>query len=131
MTLPAAWMRFAQRLLRTICPYCTEPHRPPERALAAWGLDRHENPNFQRGRGCPRCNNTGYRGRTGVFEVLLVDEDIQDLILRGSSSQEINRAAAAAGKLRLLKEDAADKVARGITTLEEAASKVMSLADEA
>ncbi|MDD5475321.1 MAG: GspE/PulE family protein [Syntrophales bacterium] len=121
---------FAQRLLRTICPYCTEKYTPPERALAAWGLDTYENPNFQRGRGCPRCMNTGYRGRTGVFEVLLVDEDIQELILRGSSSQEINRAAVAAGKLKLLKEDAADKVARGITTLEEAASKVMNLGEE-
>ena len=121
---------FAQRLLRTVCPYCTEPYRPPEQALAAWGLDKVENPNFQRGRGCPQCMNTGYRGRTGVFEVLMVDEDIQDLILRGSSSQEINRAAIAAGKLRLLREDAAEKVAKGLTTLEEAASKVMNLNEQ-
>jgi type IV pilus assembly protein PilB len=71
--------------------------------------------------------NTGYRGRTGVFEVLRVDDEVQDMILRGNSAQEISRAAVSAGKLRLLKEDAADKVARGITTLEEAASKVMNL----
>jgi type IV pilus assembly protein PilB len=118
---------FAQRLVRTVCPYCKEPYRPPDNALIAWGLDKVENPNFQRGRGCVQCMNTGYRGRTGVFEVLRVDDEVQDMILRGNSAQEISRAAVSAGKLRLLKEDAADKVARGITTLEEAASKVMNL----
>jgi type IV pilus assembly protein PilB len=118
---------FAQRLIRTVCPFCKEPYRPPESALVAWGLDKIENPNFQRGKGCPQCMHSGYRGRTGVFEVLRVDEEIQELILRGSSAQEISRAAVRAGKLRMLKEDAADKVARGITTLEEAASKVMNL----
>ena len=118
---------FAQRLVRTVCPYCREPYRPPEKVLVAWGLDKVENPNFQRGRGCPQCMNTGYRGRTGVFEVLRVDDDIQEMILRGASAQEITKAAVSAGKLRLLKEDAAEKVARGITTLEEAASKVMNL----
>jgi type IV pilus assembly protein PilB len=118
---------FAQRLIRTVCPFCKEPYRPPESALIAWGLDKIEHPNFQRGKGCPQCMHSGYRGRTGVFEVLRVDEEIQELILRGSSAQEISRAAVKAGKLRMLKEDAADKVARGITTLEEAASKVMNL----
>jgi type IV pilus assembly protein PilB len=118
---------FAQRLVRTVCPYCKESYRPPENALAAWGLDKVENANFQRGKGCPQCMNTGYRGRTGVFEVLRVDDEIQELILKGNSAQEITRIAVRAGKLRLLKDDAAEKVARGITTLEEAASKVMNL----
>jgi len=118
---------FAQRLVRTVCPYCKESYRPPENALAAWGLDKVENANFQRGKGCPQCMNTGYRGRTGVFEVLRVDDEIQELILKGNSAQEITRIAVRAGKLRLLKDDAAEKVAKGITTLEEAASKVMNL----
>jgi type IV pilus assembly protein PilB len=67
----------------------------------------------------------GYRGRTGIFEILVNDEMIQEMILKGSSSQEITRVAKEAGKLRTLKEDAANKVIQGITTLEEAASTVM------
>ncbi|MCD6153604.1 MAG: Flp pilus assembly complex ATPase component TadA [Syntrophobacterales bacterium] len=116
---------FAQRLIRTNCPYCTESYKPPEEALAVWGLDKVENANFQRGRGCPQCLNTGYRGRTGIFEVLVNDETIQQMILEGRTAQEITKKARRAGKLRTLKDDAASKVARGITTLEEAALTVM------
>jgi type IV pilus assembly protein PilB len=116
---------FAQRLVRTICPYCKEPYSPPEAALVAWGIDRVENANFHRGKGCPHCMYKGYRGRTGIFEILVNDEMIQEMILKGSSAQEITRAAKEAGKLRTLKEDAASKVIQGITTLEEAASTVM------
>jgi type IV pilus assembly protein PilB len=121
----ALLVSFAQRLVRTVCPYCTEPCRPPESALIAWGLDKAEKPNFQRGKGCYQCMNTGYKGRTGIFEVLMNDEVIQEMILKRKSSQEITRAAVAEGKLRTLKDDAADKVLQGITTLEEAASAVM------
>jgi type IV pilus assembly protein PilB len=116
---------FAQRLMRTICPYCKESYRPSEAALVAWGLDKAENPDFQHGAGCYQCMNTGYKGRTGIFEVLVNDEMIQEMILKRSSAQEITKAAVAAGKLRTLKDDAAGKVLQGITTLEEAASAVM------
>jgi type IV pilus assembly protein PilB len=121
----ALLVTFAQRLVRTICPYCKESYRPPEPALVAWGLDKVANANFQRGKGCYQCLNTGYRGRTGVFEVLANDEMVQEMILKRRSAQEITRAAIAEGKLRTLKEDAAEKVIQGITTLEEAASAVM------
>lgn len=121
----ALLVSFAQRLVRTICPYCKEPYRPTEAALAAWGLSKVENTNFQHGKGCYQCLNTGYKGRTGLFEVLANDDMIQEMILKRRSSQEITRTAVAEGKLRTLKEDAADKVIRGITTLEEAASAVM------
>jgi len=116
---------FAQRLVRTNCPYCKEPYRPPEAALKAWGLDKVENAHFERGKGCYQCLNTGYKGRSGIFEVLVNDEMIQDLILRRASAQEIARQAIAAGKLTTLQQDAADKVLNGITTIEEAASAVM------
>lgn len=116
---------FAQRLIRTVCPYCKEPYAPPMDALKAWGLDQVEGADFQRGRGCIQCMNTGYKGRTGVFEVLQIDETTQHMILRGKTAQEITRAAKRAGTLRTLKDDAADKVIRGITTLEEAISTVM------
>jgi len=116
---------FAQRLIRTNCPYCIEPYRPPEEALAAWGLDRVGNASFQRGRGCPQCMNTGYRGRTGIFEILINDEMIHHMIVKESTAQEITRAAKEAGMLQTLRDDAASKVVQGITTLEEAASTVM------
>ena len=116
---------FAQRLVRTICPYCKETYQPPKAALAAVGLEGVENGSFMRGKGCNQCMNTGYKGRTGIFEVLVNDEMIQRLILEKRSAQEIAREAKKAGKLRTLQEDAAAKVLRGITTLEEAAGAVM------
>jgi len=119
---------FAQRLVRTICPYCKERYNPQASALAIFGItaEEAENANFQRGRGCNNCRNTGYKGRTGIFEVLVNDEMVQDMIIKQRPSQEITRAAVAAGKLKTLKEDSAQKVMQGITTLEEAASAVMT-----
>ena len=119
---------FAQRLVRTICPYCKESYIPPPKALAAFGITVTEakDANFQHGRGCSQCNNTGYKGRTGVFEVLAIDEMIQDMIVNRRPNPEITRAAVAAGKLKTLQKHAAGKVIQGITTLEEAASAVMS-----
>jgi type IV pilus assembly protein PilB len=119
---------FAQRLVRTICPYCKENYNPPVNALDAFGITEEEakNAHFQRGKGCSQCKNTGYKGRTGLFEVLVNDEMIQDMIIKQRPSPEITRAAVAAGKLKTLREDAAQKVIQGITTLEEAASAVMA-----
>jgi type IV pilus assembly protein PilB len=119
---------FSQRLVRTVCPYCKENYNPPENALVTFGIKTAEinKANFQRGKGCSQCKNTGYRGRTGIFEVLVNDEMIQDMIIKQRPSQEITRAAVAAGKLKTLKEAAAQKVIQGITTLEEAVSAVMA-----
>jgi len=122
----ALLVSFAQRLMRTICPYCRESYRPAEVALVGWGLDKVENHEFQRGAGCYQCMNTGYKGRTGIFEVLVNDEMIQEMIMKRKSAQEITKAAVAAGKLRTLKDDATAKVLQGITTLEEAISAVMA-----
>ena len=116
---------FAQRLVRTICPYCKENYQPPKEALKAVGLDGAEDANFQRGKGCNQCMNTGYKGRTGVFEVLINDEMVQRMILERRPAQEITWEAKKSGRLRTLQEDAASKVLLGITTLEEAATAVM------
>ncbi len=118
---------FAQRLLRTVCPYCKESYQPSQSALAALGITAEEekNANFQRGKGCYQCKNTGYKGRTGLFEVLVNNDMVQDMILKRYSNQAITKAAVDAGILRTLREDAAAKVMSGITTLEEAASAVM------
>jgi type IV pilus assembly protein PilB len=115
---------FAQRLIRTICPYCMERYRPNEKIVAGWGL-KVDGANFQRGRGCPACMGTGYRGRTGIFEIVLNDEEVQDMILRGIPAQEISRLLKQKGKLRTLKEDAMSKVLSGVTTIEEASAAVM------
>jgi len=119
---------FAQRLLRRVCPYCKEAYHPPLKALNTFGITAEEaqSANFQRGKGCSQCNNTGYKGRTGVFEVLAVDEMVQDMIVAQRPSPEVTRAAVAAGKLKTLQRDAAQKVMRGITTLEEAVTVIMS-----
>lgn len=117
---------FAQRLLRTVCPYCKEPYRPPEKALAAWGLADTKDAVFMRGKGCQQCIQTGYKGRTGIFEVLVNDEAIQEMILTKVPAHEMTREAVAAGKMTTLQQNAALAVAKGLTTLEEAQATVMS-----
>ena len=116
---------FAQRLVRTICPNCKTSYRPPQEALESWGLTRFRDVDFKRGKGCFNCMHTGFKGRTGIYEVLIVDEIIQDLILKNKSAHEIARAARESGDFTTLKENAAEKVIQGITSLEEAASAVM------
>jgi type IV pilus assembly protein PilB len=116
---------FAQRLVRKLCHECRKPYSPPRELLAAWGLERLQGTLYNRGKGCLNCRNTGYKGRTGIFEVLIIDEMVQSMILQRRSAREITRAAKEAGILRTLKEDAAQKVADGITSLEEAAFAVI------
>ena len=118
-------LSIAQRLVRRVCDYCKKPYQPPPEALTFWELDKLDDAVFLQGTGCFNCMDKGYRGRTGVYEVLIIDEMVQDMILGRSSAQEITRAAQKAGKLRTLREDAAQKVLDGITTLEEAASAIM------
>jgi type IV pilus assembly protein PilB len=116
---------FAQRLVRTICPNCKTSYQPPEEALKSWGLERFKDADFKHGKGCFNCMHTGFKGRTGIYEVLIVDEMIQDLILKRKSAHEIARAAHDSGHFTTLKENAIEKVIQGITSLEEAASAVM------
>lgn len=115
----------AQRLVRKTCPYCRESYTPDPALLRFWGLQDVKDAHFQRGTGCYRCNNTGFKGRCGVYEILLNDEQVQEMILHRASSQEITRTLQKNGNLRTLKEDAAFKVLEGITTLEEATRAVM------
>lgn len=116
---------FAQRLVRKVCPDCKEQYNPPEQAMNFFGIDKSEGVEFVRGKGCYHCMNTGYRGRTGIFEVLVIDDQIEDMILDRVSASEITRVSRESGKLKTLKDDAADKIRQGITTIEEALSTVM------
>lgn len=113
----------AQRLVRRICPHCKEEHHPPSVFMEALGMGQKSGP-FFKGRGCARCNHQGYAGRVGVYEVLLVDEEVQDMILRRESPKKIAKSLVQAGKLRTLRENVADKVRQGVTTAEEAMSTV-------
>ncbi|MEJ2642462.1 MAG: ATPase, T2SS/T4P/T4SS family [Desulfosarcinaceae bacterium] len=115
----------AQRLVRKICPYCAKPYSPPKEALELWGLDKVQGANFMKGTGCFNCMDMGFKGRTGLYEVLTIDDFIQDMILKQASAQAITRAATESGRLTTLKDDAARKVLEGVTSLDEAASAVM------
>lgn len=114
----------AQRLVRRICTHCTEEYQPSHLILQALGLDSDAGP-FFRGKGCSRCNQQGYSGRVGIYEVLLVDDAIQDMIMKRESSRHISRHLVQSGKLRTLRESAAEKVRQGVTTAEEAMTTVM------
>jgi len=108
----------AQRLVRVICQRCKEEDRRDfGEEFRRIGKDGEEI-KIYRGRGCKACNNTGYAGRTGIYEILIVDEEIRRLIMRKASSEEIRERAVEKG-MRLLKEDGWEKVKAGITTLEE------------
>jgi len=108
----------AQRLIRLICPHCKEVVPAAEvNALPAWSGP--EVPRvLYRGKGCRECLGTGYRGRTGIFEFMLVTEDIRELILRRASTGEIRRAAMEHG-MHVLRMDGLRHLAPGRTTLEE------------
>lgn len=111
----------AQRLLRRICPRCIEPHQASLKQLRAMGMEKQQNAviHFFKGKGCSYCADTGYKGRVGVFEVLNVEETIQQMIIKRASAQAIKQSAVDSGNLFTLQSDAARKVLQGLTTFEE------------
>jgi type IV pilus assembly protein PilB len=117
----------SQRLVRKNCPHCIESYTPRKDLLLAFGIREEMLPrfSFQRGTGCRTCHQTGYSGRMAIYEVLQVDEMVQDMIMRGATAKDIAKACVQAKTMRTLKADALAKVARGLTTLEEAAGAVM------
>jgi len=106
----------AQRLARLICPHCRVRYQPSPAAVEALGLDASAE--FTRGRGCPACGHTGYRGRVGIFELLRLTPALKERIRAGAGEAEI-RAAAASGATRWLCDDAVTKIQEGLTTVEE------------
>ena len=108
----------AQRLVRTVCSRCKVPFEPPKELLERIGLDRNKKYTFYEGKGCRHCRGTGFRGRMGIFEILLVDDQIRELILKKASAEEIKKAAIKSG-MKTLREDGLLKVQEGITSLDE------------
>ena len=106
-----------QRLLRKICADCKEEYLPPPAVLES--IDVHESVPLYRGRGCPICRNTGYKGRTGVFEVLVMDDEIRELVV-DKVSTDVLKKKAIESSMREMRGDAIKKALLGVTTLEEA-----------
>jgi len=117
----------AQRLVRKVCPDCREECQPTQRELRELGLlsadaglsdIEQKNGKFFVGKGCDKCFQTGFRGRTGVYELMMISEEIQELIYRRESAGAIKRAALNSG-LQTLRMDGTGKVIKGITTIKE------------
>ncbi|MGV8082433.1 MAG: GspE/PulE family protein [Coriobacteriia bacterium] len=109
----------AQRLARRLCPECKEEWKPKRSTLIEVGYDSDNVPkSVYRAVGCRRCGGTGYQGRLGVHEVLLVTEQIRALCVSGASAEEIRREAIAEG-MRTLRQDGLEKVRMGFTSIEE------------
>jgi type IV pilus assembly protein PilB len=108
----------AQRLVRRICKECRVPYSPTTDELKLAGLDPNESLEGFRGKGCLACRNTGYIGRIGIYELLLVDREISNLILKSAPGYEIRELARKNGMITLL-EDGVVKIKRGDTTLSE------------
>lgn len=110
----------AQRLVRLLCPHCKEPYAPNEDVLANIGLSRAdiEGRVLYRKAGCSYCMQRGYRGRTAIFEIMLIDEEMKRLILKTSDATQIARLASERG-MRTLLQAGARKVLMGLTTPEE------------
>jgi type II secretory ATPase GspE/PulE/Tfp pilus assembly ATPase PilB-like protein len=108
----------AQRLVRKICPSCKEAYKPSAEAIADIGLPVPDGASFYRGKGCKACKNTGYKGRLGIFEMLMLNEKMRDLVLAKVSSNTIKKAAQENG-MKTLREDGLEKVLSGVTTIDE------------
>ncbi|MBC8473359.1 MAG: Flp pilus assembly complex ATPase component TadA [Candidatus Omnitrophica bacterium] len=110
----------AQRLVRTICPSCREAYKPSEEEAKILSLSPEDVNSLKlyRGKGCPTCAYTGYKGRMGIFELFIMTDEARELVLNNSSSTELNKKAKESG-MKGLKEDGLNKVKRGYTTVEE------------
>ena len=120
----------AQRLVRTLCAHCKESYVPDAQLLASTGLGRFCAPGqpIYRAVGCEHCRHTGYRGRTGIHELLVLDEPLRRAIIEGRDANSLHTLAAQSGMLNLF-EDGLRKVAAGTTTLDELARVTQDHAD--
>lgn len=110
----------AQRLVRVLCEHCKEAYKPDMAIYQSLGVrpDRLSKYNFYRAKGCDQCFQTGYRGRIGIYELMLMDTSLKTLIQRTYDSYEIKKEALKRGMITL-RRDGIEKVLRGITTIEE------------
>jgi type IV pilus assembly protein PilB len=110
----------AQRLVRVNCPKCKQPYQPLDTQIEAAAIppEMLEGATFMKGRGCSNCQKSGYKGRLGIFELMVMTNKIREMAFQGAATQEIRRAAVSQG-MRIMFEDGVAKACRGITTLDE------------
>jgi len=118
----------AQRLVRKVCKQCAAPWTPPENELRQLNLDTAtiQNATFMKGKGCSNCSNTGYRGRFGIFEIFVIDDDARKLIYEKVPSSVLRTRAREMG-MRTLREEAINLVAQDITTVSEVIRSIYAL----
>jgi type IV pilus assembly protein PilB len=111
----------SQRLLRTVCPVCKISHTPTSHELQRLDYSANDivGAKFQKGRGCSNCQHTGYKGRVGIFELLILDEFVRDAVLQRKPGKALREISIESSGLITLLEDGITKAARGVTTFEE------------
>jgi type IV pilus assembly protein PilB len=116
----------AQRLVRRVCGNCKEDHPHPSQALVEAGFTQEEAKAVipKKGKGCDRCNHTGYKGRVGLYEVMEITEELRELILVGASALELRKKAVEEGMITL-RRSGLQKVIDGVTTIEEVARETV------
>jgi type IV pilus assembly protein PilB len=117
----------AQRLVRKICLGCKTPFEPTETQLMELGLTPEDvkGKTFYYGRGCTKCNNTGYRGRIGIFEIMVFNDELRGLVMNHASTGILRAAGQKAG-MRLLRDNGLAAIYDGITTIEEVVKETIS-----
>ncbi len=116
-----------QRLIRKLCTFCKEPYKPEPFEKMILGIKEDENPTLYRAKGCPKCDDIGYKGRTSLLEVLKVDEDMDELIAQRATQKVLLEHARSKGFKRL-SDDGIRRILEGLTSLEEV-SRVVDLTD--
>lgn len=117
----------SQRLVRLVCPHCREEYAPDPEELDALGMRYDPAVKFFRGTGCPMCFGTGYRGRTGVFEILVLDRALRARITGGATREELQIAIEQSGSYRTMADSCRELVLNGVTTVEEARKTITAL----
>ena len=117
----------SQRLVRKVCPHCREEYRPSPEEFEAIGLRYDPGVRFYRGSGCPMCFGTGYRGRTGVFEILVIDRALRSRITGGATREELKDAIERTGSFKTMEDSCRELVLTGVTTVEEARKTITAL----
>jgi type II secretory ATPase GspE/PulE/Tfp pilus assembly ATPase PilB-like protein len=115
----------AQRLVRRICPKCKESYVVTHEEVELSKGNIKPGTILYRGRGCNACEGIGYKGRTGIFELLSMNKKLRSLLIKGTNSEELERTAREAG-MKTLRQDAIEKASAGITTLEEVISTTLA-----
>ena len=110
----------AQRLVRKICSHCKTEYTPAEEQLMELELKPEDvvGKKFWYGKGCEQCNNTGYKGRQGIYEIMLLDDEMRDMIIKHASTQVLRMEARKRG-MRTLRQSGLLAIYDGITTIEE------------